>query len=369
MAKILYVITRLAVGGAPHTMLTAIRGLRKAGYEITLASGYPGPDEGSLVEEARSTGVDLVFIPMLQREVHLLRDLVACWQLWRLMRGRHFDLVHTHLSKAGILGRIAAFFAGKRVLHTFHGDVLDGYFSPVKSRVFLMVERFVGRRTDRLICVSAALKERLLPYKLGSEGRFSIVTNGIDLDRLMTTTPGTTNGKRVGTLAMFYPIKRLDLFVQMAQGLKERDDQIQCVMAGDGMLASRLKQQALHLGGPVQFVGLCEAPASFYSQLDVFVLCSDYESSGMSVMEAMSMGLPVVATSVGGIPEIVQDNHTGVLVEAGDVTGLVAAVWALLENPEKRARMGSLAKDYARAHFSAPRMVSELDMLYRQLLP
>jgi glycosyltransferase involved in cell wall biosynthesis len=368
MAKILYVITRLAVGGAPRTMLTAIRGLKDAGYEITLASGYPGEGEGSLVEEARALDVALIFIPTLQRELHPVRDLHAFWRLWRLMRVGQFDIVHTHLSKAGILGRLAAFLSGTRVVHTFHGDVLEGYFSPLKSKIFVMVERLVGRMTDRFVCVSARLKARLLQYHLGNEERFCTVVNGIDVSSFKKDDGGTQSGNRVGTLAMFYPIKRLDLFVEMAHRLKQRDDQIQCKMAGDGITALELKQQAQQLGDPVCFVGVCEDPGAFLSQLDVYVLCSDYESSGMSVMEAMSMGLPVVATSVGGIPEIVQDGQTGVLVEAGDVDGLTDAVWVLLQDPEKRARMGTMAKQYAQAHFSTSHMVSELDLLYRELL-
>lgn len=368
MAKILYVITRLAVGGAPHVMLTAIRGLKQAGYEITLVSGYPGEGEGSLVEEAQALGVELIFIPSLQREVHPVRDLRAFLDLWRLMRMGKFDLVHTHLSKAGILGRLASYWTGIRVVHTFHGDVLEGYFSPLKSKVFLLIERFVGRMTDRFICVSDRLKTRLLQYDLGATDRFYTVTNSIDLERLQVKKDEKHRGKCVGTLAMFYPIKRLDLFVEMAHRLKQRDAEIHVEIAGDGATASALKQQAKDLDDPVHFVGVCREPADFLSRLDVFVLCSDYESSGMSVMEAMGMGVPVVATAVGGVPENVQDGQTGFLVEAGDVDGLTDAVWTLLQDDEKRVRMGALAKQYAQEHFSSSRMIADLDRIYRELL-
>lgn len=232
MAKILYVITRLAVGGAPRTMLTAIQGLQKAGHDITLVSGYPGEGEGSLVNEARALDVSLIFIPTLQREVHPWRDLRAFWRLWHLMRKRQFDLVHTHLSKAGILGRLAAFFSRTCVVHTFHGDVLNGYFSPLKSRAFLMVERLVGRMTDRFVCVSTRLKERLLHYDLGDDNRFCVITNGIDTEHSEPISQRVASGYRVGTLAMFYPIKRLDLFVEMAHRLKLRNAEIQCDIAG-----------------------------------------------------------------------------------------------------------------------------------------
>jgi len=254
------------------------------------------------------------------------------------------------------------------VVHTFHGDVLDGYFSPLKSKFFLMVERFVGRMTDRFICVSDRLKMRLLPYNLGPTDRFCTVTNSIDLERLQVKKDAQHSGKCVGTLAMFYPIKRLDLFVEMAHQLKKRDAEIYFEIAGDGATALALKQQSKELDDPVNFVGVCHEPADFLSRLDVFVLCSDYESSGMSVMEAMGMGVPVVATAVGGVPENVQDGQTGLLIEAGDVRGLAEAVWALLQDDEKRVRMGELAKKYAQEHFSSSRMIADLDRVYRELL-
>jgi len=204
---------------------------------------------------------------------------------------------------------------------------------------------------------------------LGATNRFCTVANSIDLERLQVIEDHARQGKCVGTLAMFYPIKRLDLFIEMADRLKKRDAEICCEIAGDGATASALKQQAKNLDGPVHFVGVCKNPADFLSRLDVFVLCSDYESSGMSVMEAMAMGLPVVATAVGGVPENVQDGQTGLLVEAGDVDGLTEAVWTLLQDDEKRISMGALAKKYAQAHFSSSRMVAELDGVYRELLP
>lgn len=368
MAKILYVITRLAVGGAPQVMFTAIRGLKEAGYEITLASGYPGEGEGSLVDEARALGVDLVFIPTLQREVHPVRDLRAFLQLWQIIRKGHFDVVHTHLSKAGILGRMAAFLARTRCVHTFHGDVLEGYFSPFKSKLFLMVERFVGRLTDRFVCVSENLKARLLPYGLGEPTHFYTIANCIDLERFQKKEGQALSGHRVGTLAMFYPIKRLDLFIEMAFQLKQRHRAVQCVLAGDGMSAVALKKRAQQLDDPVEFVGVCKDPAQFLAQLDVFVLCSDFESAGMSIMEAMGMGVPVVATAVGGIPEIVQDGQTGLLVEAGDVKALVEAVWTLLQDDKMRLEMGIRAQAYAQKHFSASHMIAELDTLYGELI-
>ncbi len=366
---ILFVITRLAVGGAPQSVLTAIRELKTRGYRIVLATGYPGIEEGSMIEEARKLGVDIRFVPTLQRALHPIRDWRAFWVLWQMIRAEKFDIVHTHLSKAGILGRLAAWLARVPVImHTYHGDVLEGYFPPLKSRLFLEVERLMGRVTHRFVCVSKALKDRFLLYQMGSPDDFSVIANGIVMADFEPGSQSSQNVLRVGTLAMFYPIKRLDLFVEMAQRLKQRLPDTECVIAGGGHEEPRLYKLSHMRGNPVQFLGILQDRAAFLTGLDVFVLCSDYEGAGMSLMEAMICGVPVVATKVGGVPEIVRHGDTGVLVLPGNVDALTEAVYELLQDHTRRQEMGHQARVYALSHFSHLRMADELDALYHTLV-
>jgi glycosyltransferase involved in cell wall biosynthesis len=366
---ILFVITRLAVGGAPQSVLTAIRELKTRGYRIVLATGYPGTEEGSMIDDAQKLGVDIRFVPTLQRALHPLRDWRAFWVLWQIMRAENFDIVHTHLSKAGILGRLSAWLARVPVIvHTYHGDVLEGYFSPLKSKLFLEVERLIGRMTHRFVCVSKTLKDRFLLYHMGSPDDFSVIANGIVMADFESNPKTSQNVLRVGTLAMFYPIKRLDLFVEMAQRIKQRLPDTECVIAGGGHEESRLYQLSHMRGHPVQFLGILQDRAAFLTGLDVFVLCSDYEGAGMSLMEAMACGVPVVATKVGGVPEVVRHGETGVLVPPGNVDALTAAVCDLLQDPKRRQEMGHQAGVYARAHFSHLRMADELDAFYHALV-
>ncbi len=392
----MFVITRLAVGGAPQSVLTCIGGLDPKEYRIVLVSGVPDKNEGDLMADARALNVPLHLISELRRAPHPVKDLKALWNLCCLMRGERVDIVHTHLSKAGILGRFAAYLCGvPAIVHTYHGDVLEGYFSKLKSWLYTRAERVVGRVTDRFVCVSEALKQRLLAYRLGLPEDFQVIPNGIDVhftdsdSHPITVRPGVTHsclrdagtgvgagfapgeravGRRVGTLAMFYPIKRLDLFVRMAHRLRETHADISFEIAGDGMEAEALHRLSESLGKPVAFGGICRDRRAFLNSLDIFVSCSDFEGAGMGVMEAMAAGVPVVATCVGGVAEIVQDGKTGVLLPPDDVDALCVAVGNLLSDAPLRKRMGRTARQYARAHFSEKKMIAELDAMYRALI-
>ena len=330
---ILFVITRLAMGGVPQNVLSTIRGLDRTRYRIMLVSGLPAPNEGSLIQEAKALGVAFHVLPTLQREIHWLQDLEAFWRLFLLIRRGHFHIVHTHISKAGVLGRLAAFCAGVPViLHTYHGDVFDLYFGPLKSRILLAVERLVGRMTNRFVVVSEALKERFMTYGMGPADTFYVIPNGIPTDQPLLPKPVGRQGFRIGTIAMFYPIKRLDLFLEMSCQIARNRADVTAVIAGGGAEEAALRHLADELDAPVQFLGICRDKPALLASLDVFVSCSDFEGAGMSVMEAMLHGVPVVATGVGGVPEIVQDGKTGLLVPPGDVGALAAAVLRLLES-------------------------------------
>ena len=364
--RVMVIITRLAVGGAPQSVLTSIGGLDPNQYRIALVAGMPEKNEGDLIADARVLNASLHLIAALRRAPHPIHDLKAFWHLYRLMRRERVQIVHTHLSKAGILGRFAARLAGvPAIVHTYHGDVLEGYFSKWKSWLYAGAERVTACITDRFVCVSDALKQRLLAYRLGSAEDFQVIANGIDVDFFASAERGP--GRRVGTLAMFYPIKRLDLFVCMARRLRETHADVSFEIAGDGMEAEALHRLAASMGNPVVFSGICRDKRAFLKDLDVFVSCSDFEGAGIGAMEAMAAGVPVVATRVGGIPEIVQDGKTGLLLPPNDVDALCSATDNLLSNPRLRKCMGRAAEQYARAHFSHKKMIAHLDALYRGL--
>ena len=366
--NLLFVITRLAVGGAPQNLLTTIRGLDRSRYRVSLVTGVPGAEEGSLIDAARELDVDLHVLPSLQREIHPLRDLVAFWRLYRLIRRGRYHIVHTHLSKAGILGRLAARCAGvPGIVHTYHGDVFEDYFGPVKSRGLLGIERLVGHFTGRFAVVSEALRRRFRSYRVGRNGAFRVVPNGVWADSFPAPSTDMRKGRRVGTVAMFYPIKRVDLFLETARCVLRRRPDTEFVIVGGGAEEAALRQAARDLGDRIRFLGIRSDVSDLLSTFDVFVLSSDFEGAGVGLIEAMLSGLPVVATRVGGVPEIVAEGSTGLLVPPGDVEAMTAGVLRLLKNPDLRQKMGAEAREMALRQFSAGEMVRRLDRLYREL--
>ncbi len=364
--SVLVLITRMAVGGAPRSVLTALARLDGGRFRVELAAGVPEPCEGSLLPEVSDLGIPVHRIAHLSREVRPLNDLLAVVEIYRLIRRGRYKVVHTHLSKAGILGRLAARLAGARsVAHTYHGDVFDGYFGQLKSTVFLALERLVGTWTGAFVAVSHPLFRRLRTYRIGSPGRFTTIRNGVDeaafhpADR-----EGASEPLRVGTAAMFFPIKRVDLFVSAAdRALSKRRDLI-FEVAGDGPEGERLRRRGAHLGQGLTFLGLCTDIPRLLGTWDIFVLCSDYEGAGLSVVEAMLAGLPVVATGVGGVPDIVQDGVTGILVRPGDAGALADAVVRLADDVGLRHRMGEAGRHRALASHTAGEMVAKLAGVY-----
>lgn len=369
MIDILFVITRLAVGGAPQNVLATLRGLDRSRYRITVVTGPPRPEEGSLVEAAKAQGVTLHVLPYLVREIHPLYDAMAFAGLYRMMRRGRYQIVHTHLSKAGIVGRLAASCAGiPGIVHTYHGDVFERYFGSFKSEVLLGVERLVGRVTHRFAVVSEALRARYRAYRVGKSHLFRTVPNGVWPDAFPYSHPGGGQQCRVGTVSMFYPIKRVDLFLEMARQILRIRPDAEFVVAGGGTGEAELREAARDLGDRIRFLGVRYDVPDLLASFDVFVLCSDYEGAGVGLIEAMLSGVPVVATRVGGVPEVVDDGETGFLVPQGNVDALTERVLYLMGNPELRNRMGKTGRRVALRRFSAEAMVGRLDVLYREVL-
>lgn len=347
-------------------MLTTLACLDRKRFRIALAAGVPEPWEGSLISEAERLGIEVHQIPHLRREIRPLDDLKSLIQLYGLIRRGRYQIVHTHLSKAGIVGRLAARLAGVRaIVHTYHGDVFDGYFGWLKSRLLLGMERLAGVCTHRSVAVSMPLRSRLRSRGIGSPARFTTIPHGADGTVYRRSGSGREGGAiRVGTAAMFYPIKRVDLFVGAALLLCSRDLGLRFEIAGGGPGEDALREAAAPAGENIRLLGIRGDMPRVLSTWDIFVLCSDYEGAGISLVEAMLTGLPVVATQVGGVPEIVVDGSTGILVPPGDAKAVADAVERLAGDGELRRRMGEAGRHRALKHFTSDRMAAQLMAMY-----
>lgn len=379
--KIVRIIARLNIGGpAIHTILLTA-GLSNQRFESTLVTGVEGEYEGNMLGLAAAKGVEPIIIPQLRRNVDPLGGLIALFKLYRLMRREKPHIVHTHTATAGLLGRLAARLAGVPViLHTFHGHVLRGYFAPLRSKALVWMECFLACLSDRIVTVSEGQRRELAEYGVAPLEKITVVPLGFELEDLLACESHrgelrrelglAAEDKLVGIVARLVPIKNHHLFLQAAQVVAEAVPQTRFLVVGDGELREELEAYACDLGldGRVLFTGWRHDLPRTYADLDVVVLTSINEGTPVSLIEAMAAGVSVVATAVGGVPDVVVDGETGYLVEAGDVTGLAEAITELLRNPRKAKEMGSAGRKAVYPKFSAQNLIANVEGLYAELL-
>ncbi len=381
--KILHIITRLDRGGSADNTLLSCIGQRRRGSSVTLAAGLGITEESPLRLQAESEGVKLVRVPSLVRAVRPHRDLAALWACYRLIREERFDLVHTHTSKAGIVGRLAARLAGRpRIVHTPHGHVFYGYFGPITTRLFVWAERLMARWTDAIVTLTDREAEEHLAWGVGRPSQFVTIFSGTPTPEGAGPAPPAErsarrkalglpeNGPLIGSVGRLDPVKGHGTLVRAFARVLGQHPDAHLVLAGEGECRPACEALARELGAGerVRFLGWRDDVKELLGAMDLFVLPSLNEGMGRAVVEAMAAGLAVVATRVGGVPQVVAEGVTGVLVPPEDPASLAEAIGRLLSRPGERQAMGQAGRQRAPA-FSAERMCEELDALYRRLLP
>ena len=383
--RVARIISRLNIGGPAIQAITMTKLLEPLGYESLLIRGSEADHEGSMDHLAQELGVRPLRVGAMRREVGP-RDLIAFVGLVRALRRFRPDVVHTHAAKAGTLGRLAAIVPGRGrprvIVHTFHGHSLSGYFSSRRARVFLNIERFLARRTTRLIAVSDEVRDDLVALGVAPPEQIEVIRLGFDLSRFsvdeatrarrrdeLRTTLGIPPHARVVTLiARLVPIKRVDRFLRVAEELAG-DERVWFVIAGDGELRDELQAIALSDGLAQRLVWAGfqrDVPALCFAS-DVVMLTSDNEGTPVSLIEAQAAGVPVVSTRVGGAATVVGDRP-GALVAADDIAGLAAAVRDVLDDLPAAGRAARSAAERVTATFSLDGLVQNLDGLYRREL-
>jgi len=376
--RIVRVIARLNVGGpAIHVSLLTEK-LGPPRYQSTLVCGNIAPGEGDMTYFAKQRGVQPVVIPELGRSLHPLRDTVTVWKLYRLLHRLRPDVVHTHTAKAGFVGRVAARLAGVPVIvHTFHGHIFHGYFGPVQTRLFLWLERFAARLSDRIITLSEGLRKELADtYRITDKNRIVVLPLGLDLDAFtqMPRRSGAfrqawgipTDAPLIGIVGRLVPVKNHLLFLHAAAQVQTELPQARFAIVGDGEMRPQIETQvdALGLRHAIIFTGWQRDLAPVYSDLDVLVISSANEGTPVSVIEALASGCPVAATTVGGLPDLLEAGKLGRLVPPDNVDALAQAILQLLRYPPD----GSQARALMRDRYGIDRLADDLDRLYRDLL-
>lgn len=376
--RVAHVITRLCKGGAQENTFHTVRLASRERYDVDLISGPTEGAEGSIEDAVREAGIDVLRVPNLVREVRPFQDLLAYRDLVRLFRSRRYDIVHTHTSKAGFVGRLAAAKAKVPiVVHTPHGHIFFGYFNTPLTRMFTLMERHAARRSDKLIALTPRGIREHLDQGVGFPEQWTSIFSGIDLqpfeqaarrrEAVRAALGLEPDALAVGGVGRLEPIKGFSYFIAASRIIAQRVPNARFVIAGDGSMAEELRQAGADLGGRLRFLGLRTDVPDVMAALDVFVAPSINEGMGRVLVEAAAAGVPSVASAVGGVPDIVRDGETGVLVPPKDARALAEAVVTLANDAGLRARIGAEAHRHARA-FGLDRMVTEIEALYETLI-
>jgi glycosyltransferase involved in cell wall biosynthesis len=378
MIRVLHIITRMDVGGSSDDTLLLVTRMRPPAFDNTLISG-PTPDPVSgLAQGLAAAGVPWFQVPSLRRPVNVPRDLTALRDLRRHIQALQPDIVHTHSSKAGFVGRLAARLAGvRRIFYTPHGHVFYAYYGPPITRFFVHLERFAARFTERIVVLTEAEAAQHLAVGVGRKDQFVVIPSGVDLSQVYADAAGAPRlredlglppGTRlIGSVARLVPVKGLHYLVAAMPGIMRQCSGAHLVLAGDGDQRPGLESLARELGvaDRVHCLGFRRDAAAVTAALDVFVLPSLNEGQGRVLVTAMALGVPIVATSVGGVPEVVENDRQGVLVPPEDSQALAQAVARLLRDGEYARALGAAGR--ARAPlFSSEVMVNRHAELYRR---
>ena len=383
--RVVRVIARLNVGGPALHVSYLTRGLVERGYDTTLVTGRVGPTEGSMEYVAEDADLHPVYLGSLRRNLSPLADLSALFRLVGLLRRVRPQVLHTHTAKAGAVGRIAGLLAfGARppvVVHTYHGHVLTGYFSKRLSRLFLEVERLLGRVTDVLVAVSPEVRDDLVRLGVAAESKFTVIRLGLDLAQRTEAPPDARGRVRaelgigpeslvVTWLGRMTEIKRVGDLLHVFADVRGRGVEAVLVLVGDGPDRAELERltDELGLADAVRFTGFRADVGSIYRASDVVTLASANEGTPVSLIEALAAGCAVVTTDVGGASDVVDEGRAGVLVPFGDRRAFADALAELAASPERRRELGEAGRRHVQMRYSVERLLEDVDMLYRSLL-
>lgn len=387
--KILRVIARLNIGGPARNavLLTEAFSNNRAGIDTVLVCGEVEENEGDMAYLAQEKGIRPVIVKELGRSISFRDDITAFYKLYRIICKEKPDLIHTHTAKAGTLGRLAGIIYNLthpgnkkcKLVHTFHGHVLYGYFGRIKSCVFILIERILGLFTDTIITVSKALKTELVErFKIAKFEKISVVELGFELGELLKLElRKNRDSVNIGIVGRLVPIKNHKMFLEAVYKIKtsgynssDRPRPVRFIIIGDGELKSELQAYAkdLNIDDIVEFRGWITDVAEIYNDLDIVALTSINEGTPVSIIEAMASGKPIVAVNVGGVRDIVQDKKNGYLIDSDDVETFTDRLLDLIKDNNKCIQYGAYGRELVRNRFQKERLIKDMEGLYNKLL-
>ncbi len=375
--RILHLITRLDRGGSATNTLLTVAGLPfPFGQSLIYGRTVEFPQLARRLERS----VKMAELPQLVRSPSPLKDLVAFLKIYRLLRKERFDLIHTHTSKAGILGRIAARLAGiPHIVHTPHGQAFHGYAGRAVTAFFVLLERWTATFTDRIIGLTDQEIRDNLERRIGEPQQFVNIPSGIDLTRFEKSERDAADVKAslgispsarlIGSVGRLDPVKGHNYLVEAFVILAPRFPDLHLALVGDGELVPELRSRAEDLGlsDRILFLGWREDVPDLLHAFDLFVFPSLSEGMGRALVEAMAGGRPIVASRVSSIPEVLAGGEAGYLVEPASAAALAGGIEKVLLDRELQARLAKVARERAR-NYSVETMLQKIEAVYQDVL-
>ena len=381
--RVLHIITRMIVGGAQENTLLSVVGLdAMPEYDVTLISGIDKGREGELLSQARETA-HLIVLPEMGRSINPFIDLIAFWKLYRLIKKGRYHIVHTHSSKAGVLGRLAAWLAGTPlVVHTLHSLVFHEYQPWIINKSWRLAKKICAPVTDYFISVSSIISEKAIAAGIAKPEKFRTIYSGMELDWFLNARFDAEKVKRefgipsdapvVGKIARLFPLKGHDQLMDAAPEIVKRVPNVRFFLIGDGMLLEHLEKRAREYGILENFVfaGLIERTRipEMISAMDVVVHTSLREGLARVLPQSLAMGKPCVSFDIDGAPEVVINDYTGYLVKAFASEGLADRIAQLLKDDDLRKEMGENGRRHVDPNFRTEKMVADISEVYQMLL-
>jgi glycosyltransferase involved in cell wall biosynthesis len=372
--RVLRIIARMNVGGPAVQVSGLMRGFDQQLFEQELLTGYCADDEADYLEKV-ATDVKSIRIDGLGRSIKPRADLTALFAIVREIRRFKPDVIHTHTAKAGVVGRIASILSGQKSIrvHTFHGHLLNGYFGPGKTKMVILVEKFLAFFTNQLLAVGKQVQDDLIAAGIGNSNKFAVMPPGLQLAKVPSKHDARIelgldqNEIYCAFIGRITQIKRPDRFLDVVAKVKTDGIKVKFIVAGAGKQLQYCQDRVTSESLPVTFLGWREDIEVVLAAADFVILTSDNEGTPLSLIQAGMVGIPVVATNVGSTNEIVINGKTGLLTDLS-VGQLAAAVTKLTENIDLRVQMGAAGQEYTLARYGVERLVKDHQDLYLRLL-
>ena len=381
--KVAHIIARMITGGADENTLFTIQGLDKDRYEVDLIMGEEFDE--SIFDKVKNNNFNIIQIKGLKWKLNFLYDPIVLIKLIKMMRKNHYDIVHTHTTKAGILGRIAARVAGVPIIvHGLHGSTFEAFESGLLNWLLFLFERLAGRFTDAYISVSKVLSENYIEKGIGKKDNHYTVYSGMELDKFYGVKEKIDCGKKqreleidsedfvIGNVARLETRKGHKFLINAFKDVVEerKGCPIKLLIIGEGEERENLENYAkeANLEKNVIFTGYREDVEELMALMDLFVLTSLREGLPRVLVQAAAVGMPSIAFNVDGVPEIIEDNHNGFLVKAGDVKQLTKRIIEYIDHKELLMLHGKNGRELIKGKWSIEDMVERIDKIYQDLV-